>query len=204
MSVVPRSTSPPPATLFELLANVWGVIDYHKIRVSVIRIGSKPIVEYEQEAWRLQLFTAIYRLTPIDWKTSIDRGELFGGPGFIDLVIHNREASARWGIAMVYSRDDLREHVARFRPGGRYAALGLTDFCVLCFQHVTEEELEKDSLAQTDLASDLDVHPMVFVICYDVNVTSVLVWNAKGEKALRVENPAFNRGPVMYRGFSHP
>ncbi|TMW65979.1 hypothetical protein Poli38472_003744 [Pythium oligandrum] len=176
MARIPRSTTSGPATLSDLLAQVWTVIDYQALRHAIIK--RPPIFIYEERAWHMLVYKAMYHLTPVTYETSIDRDELFGGPEFIDLVIHNTEKSTCWGIAIVYDAADLRDHVSRFLPGGRYAPLNLTDYCLLHFRRVKTEDMEKEDVVESGLTADLSVSPKVYVIWYGADVTSVLVWNA--------------------------
>ncbi|TMW65975.1 hypothetical protein Poli38472_003740 [Pythium oligandrum] len=141
---------------------------------------------YERRSWQMQVYKAVFRETPSTCATSIDRGELFGGPEFIDLVVHNDDILARWGTVITYEGRDLSKHVTRFLSGGRYAPLHLTDFSVVDVRRVKTEDLQKAEVEASGLTADVHLSPAVFVVWYDVGVTSVLVWNVRWPQAMRV------------------
>jgi hypothetical protein len=110
------------------LLNILALIDPQIMRRSW-SIGEDMTVLERQ--WQMEFYRAASLILP-DASLSPDVGRLLGSKGFLDFYI---DSDYKWGIELLRNGSRLKEHLARFQPGGIYAELKnqLKDYHVIDF-----------------------------------------------------------------------
>lgn len=129
----------------------------------------------------MEFYKAAYRSTSSTSVTSVDVCDLFGSSGFVNYTVQGENIS--WGIQVLREANNLAEHIKHFAPGSRYFRLRLSDFCLINYRRVDsfdEEIMER-------IEADMFLCKNLFVLCYDVRMKSMVVFNSAMEIVYRMQ-----------------
>jgi energy-coupling factor transporter ATP-binding protein EcfA2 len=121
------------------LSTVLSKMSLHTLERSFSKGYDGNVIE---RAWQNEFYRCAFSLLPISYHTiSPDVGYVFGSTGKVDYYINGK---LRWMIELTREGYKLKEHIDRFKVGGRYYVMSqyINSWIVLDFRHTLPTELE--------------------------------------------------------------